>query len=87
MRALLVEAAQHSSHRHNPLNPFYCRLAARVGHKKAVVAMANKLCRIIYTMLVEQKEFDLDRLGVMHKPTQTTRTRLYRLKRTPSRAA
>jgi transposase len=87
LRTLLVEAAQHARLPTSPLYPFYAPLAARRGHKKAVVALANKLCRIIFAMVREQKGFDLERLGVLKKPLVTTRTRVYRLKRTRTRAA
>jgi len=87
LRALLVEAAQQACRRSNPLYPFYARLSARCGHKKAVVALANKLCRIFYALLTNQRAFDLERLGVEYKPTATTKVRLYRLQRRPARAA
>jgi transposase len=40
------------------LRRYYLRLKRRVGHKKAIVATAHKLLRIIYHMLKEDKPYE-----------------------------
>lgn len=64
LRALLVECAQHASKRKNPLNPFFRRFIVRLGHKKANVAIAAKLCRIVYGLVKRDDEFSIQALGV-----------------------
>jgi len=64
LRSLLVEAAQHAARSTSPLNPFYRRWVVKKGHKKAVVAVAHKLCRIVHALVKEGRDFDPARLGV-----------------------
>jgi len=42
-----------------PLGDYYRRMRAKQGGKGAALATANKLARIIYTMIKEKKEYDL----------------------------
>ena len=65
LRALLVEAAQHARRPGNPLNPFYRRWVVKHGHKKATVAVAAKLCRIIYGMMKQATPMCTASLGVL----------------------
>jgi transposase len=51
VRALLVEAAWTAIRRDPARRRFYTRLAARIGGKRAIVAVARKLTLIIYRML------------------------------------
>lgn len=64
LRSLLVEAAQHAAHPQNPLNPFYRKWAVKKGNKKAVVAVAHKLCRIVHALLKKGEPFSPEKLGV-----------------------
>ena len=64
LRALLVEAAQHARRPTNPLNPFYRRWVVKHGHKKATVAVAAKLCRIMYSMMKQGSPMCTASLGV-----------------------
>jgi len=41
-----------------PLGEYYRRMRGKLGGKGAVVATANKIARIIYTMLKEKKQYD-----------------------------
>jgi transposase len=63
LRASLVECAQQASRRKNPLNPFYRRFIVKHGHKKAMVAIAAKLCRLVYG-LKRGESFSPEALGV-----------------------
>ncbi len=56
-------------------------LCARRGYKLAVVAVAHRLCRILWSMLRHRTTFDVRRLGVEVGPFEKTSVRLYRLKR------
>ena len=48
----------------HPLNPHFARVAVRRGHKAAVVAVAHRLCPILFAMVRDGSEFDPARLGV-----------------------
>lgn len=82
LRAMLCEAAQHASHRNSPLNPYFAKLCATGGYKKAVVGVAHRLCRILYAMLRDQTDFDVRKLGIEVGPFERKVVRPYRLKRT-----
>ena len=64
LRALLVESAQQASKPKNPLNPFYRRYVVKHGNKKAKVAVAAKLCRIVYGLVKRGEKFSAEALGV-----------------------
>lgn len=81
LRAMLCEAAQHARRPDHPLNPYFRRLCARRGYKMAVVAVAHRLCRILWAMLRDQKPFDIKKLGVEVGEFETTSTHRYRLRR------
>ena len=70
LRALLVECAQHASRRSSPLNPFYRRLIVKHGHKKALVAIAAKLCRMVYGLVKRGEYFSSESLGVRYDETR-----------------
>lgn len=61
MRALLFEAAQClflRGKRELPLRAWAEALAARIGRKKALVALARKLAVILHAMLIHGRAFD-----------------------------
>ena len=53
----LKMAGQSLWHAKAPLGDYYRRMKARLGGKGAVLASAHKLSRIIYTMMLEQREY------------------------------
>jgi len=61
-RKVLIEVAQKSSMKWHPLNRVYRRYVVKKGHNKAVVAIAAKLCRIMYRMLKNKEEFSVGKL-------------------------
>ena len=75
LRAVLCEAAHHAAKATHPLNPYFVRLAARQGYRKAIVAVAQRLARILYRMWRNEEEFDVSKLNVV--PGVHTRTRTY----------
>ena len=81
LRAMLCEAAHHASHKNHPLNPYFSSLCARRGYKMAVVAVAHRLCRILYAMLRDKAEFDVHKLGIEVGPFEKKIVRPYRLRR------
>ena len=83
LRAMLCEAAHHARRPYHPLNPYFAKLCARRGYKMAVVAVAHRLCRIMYAMLRHRREFEAGRLAVEAGPFEKTTVRLYRLKPAP----
>ena len=81
LRAMLCEAAHHAGYRNNALSPYFLQLCARRGYKMAVVAVAHRLCRILYAMLRDGTEFDLKKLAVEQGHFEHTVVRRYRLQR------
>jgi hypothetical protein len=49
----------------------------------AVIAVAHRLCRILYSMLKNRTNFDIGKLGVEKGPFRRTAQHLYRLKVAP----
>jgi transposase len=80
LRAMLCEAAHHASRPNHPLNPYFVRLCARRGYKMAITAVAHRLCRIIFAMLRDHRDFDVNKLGVECGPFERKIVRSYRLK-------
>jgi transposase len=80
LRAMLCEAAHHASRPTHPLHPYFARLCAKRGYKMAVIAVAHRLCRILFAMLRDDKDFDVGKLGVEHGHFERRVVRVYRLK-------
>jgi transposase len=80
LRAMLCEAAHHAGRPSHPLYPDFIRLCVRRGYKMAVVAVAHRLCRILYAMLRDGTEFDLTKLGIEQGHFEHTTVRRYRRK-------
>src|SRR5258707_1789360 len=58
LRTILVQAAQAAAHtKHTALAARYHRIAARRGHKKAVVALAHALLVIIYHVIARRQPY------------------------------
>ena len=80
LRSMLCEAAHHARRSTNPLQPYFTSLCTRRGYKMAVIAVAHRLCRILYAMMRHERDFDVTRLNVEHGSFQRTTLRHYRLK-------
>ena len=80
LRAMACESAHHARNVRHPLHPYLSALTARRGHKVAIVAVAHRLCRIMYAMLRDGTDFDVAQLGVEIGPFTRTTKRYYRLK-------
>jgi hypothetical protein len=65
---------------HHPLNPYFAKLCAKRGYKMATIAVAHRLCRIMFAMLRDKKDFDESKLGVERGPFERKSVRLYRIK-------
>ena len=57
---ILKQAASTLLNSKTPLGDYYRKMRARLGGKGAVTASAHKLARIIYTMLLNKKEYNLE---------------------------
>jgi transposase len=58
LRTILVQSAQAAAHtKHTALAARYHRIAARRGHKKAVVALAHALLVIIYHVIMRRQPY------------------------------
>jgi transposase len=87
LRAMLCEAAHHAGHPEHPLNPYFANLCARRGYKMAVVAVAHRLCRILYSMLRRGTDFDIRKLAIEQGHFEHTTVRRYRRKTTAAMSA
>jgi transposase len=80
LRAMLCEAAHQAGRPNNPFNPYFSSLCVRRGYKMAIVAVAHRLCRILYAMLRHGTDFDLHRLAIEQGHFAHTTVRRYRRK-------
>jgi len=81
---MLCEAAHHAHRPTHPLNPHFARVTVRRGYKTAVVAVAHRLCRILFAMLRDGSDFDPARIGV--EEGHFTRATTYKYRFTPKPA-
>ena len=86
-RSMLCEAAQHARLKDNPFNPYFSSLLVRRGYKMAIVAVAHRICRILYSMLKRGTEFDLKRLGIEEGRFEKVSVKRYRLRENASQTA
>jgi len=85
LRAMLCEAAHHAARPQHPLHPYFAQQCAKHGYKRAVVAVAHRLCRIMFAMRRHGRDFDVSKLGIDVGPFEHTSVKLYRLKLVPRR--
>jgi transposase len=78
LRAMLCEAAHHARRPDHPLNPYFAALCARRGYKLATIAVAHRLCRILFAMLRDRTDFDPQQLAIEEGPFTRTTTHRYR---------
>lgn len=57
LRWVMIQAANVASQRDKTLKKVYMRLAPRIGHQKAVVAVARKMVTLLYVMLKHNIEY------------------------------
>jgi transposase len=69
LRTMLCEAAHHARRPGHPLHPYFMKLCARRGYKIAIVAVAHRLCRLLYALLRDGTDFQPTRLGVEEAPS------------------
>jgi transposase len=79
LRTMLCEAAHHARRPSHPLPPYFLKLCARRGYKTAIVAVAHRLCRVLYALLRDGTDFQPARVGVEEGPFTQTVTRRFRL--------
>jgi len=85
LRSLLVECAHHASSPNHPLHPYFARVCAKGGFKKAVVCVAQRLARILWRMWLNQEDFQVEKLNVIKGRRKVSRTYYWRIKE-PARA-
>ena len=81
LRAVLSEAAHHAGNPRNPLHPYFARICARHGYRKAVVAVAQRLARILYQMWLKGEDFDITKLNIVADRKVRAKTTYFRIKR------
>jgi len=67
-----------------PLDPHFARVCARRGYKTAVIAVAHRLCRILFAMLRDGTDFSVTRVGVEQGDFERTTTYKDRLRPKPA---
>ena len=85
LRAMLVQAAHTARRQSSPLHPFLRDLSLRLGARRAVIAVAHRLCRVLYAMLRDKTVFDASKLKAHEPCPRVAGARLYRLKPQPRR--
>jgi transposase len=80
LRTALVEAAHQASKSWHPLNPYFARVMVRSGYKRAVVAVAHRLARILYQIWRKKERFSAEHLNVEHGPHTISKMVQYRIK-------
>ena len=75
-RAMLCEAAHHAAK-----NPYWRKIAFKSGYRKAVVAVAHRLARILFQMWRKGEAFDVSKLNVICEKTVKQKIYHYRLKK------
>jgi transposase len=78
LRSMLCEAAHHAGRPNSPFHPDFTRLCSRRGYKMAVIAVAHRLCRILWAMMVRRTDFDVSKLAVEEGRFERTIVRRYR---------
>lgn len=78
LRSMLCEAGQHARRVTNPLNPYFSKIRARAGYRKAITAVAHRLCRVLYAILRDGTTFELGKAGVEEGQFQKVSVRRYR---------
>lgn len=80
LRAMLCEAAQHARRANHPLHPYFTKVLRRRGYRMAVIAVAHRLCRILYAMMRDGTPFSLDKAGVESGTFNNHSVKKYRLR-------
>ena len=75
---MLCEAAHHARRAEHPLNPYFVKLSARRGYRMAIVAVAHRLCRILFAMLRDGTTFVPEKAGVEAGQFEKVTVRKYR---------
>lgn len=63
-RTILCEAAQQAAKPLHPLRPYFMKIFVKQGRKKAIVAIAHRLARILYQVWKKGEDFDARKLNV-----------------------
>jgi hypothetical protein len=69
---MLCEADHHAQRPTHPLHPYFSRRCAQRGYKLAVIAVAHRLCRILFALLRDGGAFDVTQLAVQQGPFRHT---------------
>jgi len=80
LRAVLCEAAHRAADPHHPLNPYFVKVMAKSGYRRAIVAVAHRLARILFQMWKKKEDFDVTKLGVEAGEYIVKRKRFFILK-------
>jgi transposase len=86
LRAMLCEAAHQAASKRHPLNPYWSRICVTKGYKKAVVAIAHRLGRILYAMWRKEEDFDVTKLNVIRERRRCSKIYYWRMRKPEDQA-
>ena len=81
VRAALCQAAHHAARSTSPFNPWWRKICGRSGYRRAVVAVAHRLVRVMYAIWRDRRPLSTEQLGVEQCQQVTVAKKLYRLRR------
>lgn len=79
LRAMLCEAAHHAARPDHPFHRVFTALCARRGYRPAIIAVAHRLCRVLFALLRDGTTFAPARLGLGPAPARRRRVRGLRI--------
>lgn len=63
LRAMLCEAAHHAARPAHPFHAVFTKLCVRRGYRPAIIAVAHRLCRLLFALLRDRTTFEPARAG------------------------
>jgi transposase len=79
LRAMLCEAAHHAARPGHPFHGVFRKLCVRRGYRPAIIAVAHRLCRLLFALLRDGTTFAPARLGLGDAPARHPRVRGLRI--------
>lgn len=85
LRTMLCEAAQSARKSNNPFNPYFLKICSKKGYKKAIVAVAHKMAKILYQMWKRKESFDIRKTNIESGEFVKTKKVYYKIKKKAAR--
>lgn len=85
LRWNLCEIAQLSGRIYSPFHPYFAKICATKGRNKAIVAVAQRIARILYRMWKNKEKFDISKLNIIREEKLIAKKVIYQLKKEKSK--